>query len=144
MFSRKVSISKDLFSSICLSSSSRILDPQIVGEEHYKTARQVQETLQKYKDLQDIIAILGMDELSEEDQITVTRARKIQRFLSQPFTVAEVLTGMDGKFVKVGDTVRGFKEILDGTQAELPENAFYMVGTIEDAVEKASKAKAEA
>jgi F-type H+-transporting ATPase subunit beta len=127
-----------------LDSTSRILDPNVLGEEHYQVSRGVQVTLQKYKELQDIIAILGMDELSEEDQITVTRARKIQRFLSQPFTVAEVFTGMDGKFVKVGDTVRGFKEILDGKHDELPENAFYMVGTIEEAVEKASKAKAEA
>ena len=127
-----------------LDSTSRILDPNVLGEEHYQVSRGVQVTLQKYKELQDIIAILGMDELSEEDQITVTRARKIQRFLSQPFTVAEVFTGMDGKFVKVADTVRGFKEILDGKHDELPENAFYMVGTIEDAVEKAAKSKAAA
>ncbi len=122
-----------------LDSTSRILDPNVLGEEHYMVARGVQNTLQKYKELQDIIAILGMDELSEEDQITVTRARKIQRFLSQPFTVAEVFTGMDGKFVKVADTVRGFKEILDGKHDDLPESAFYMVGGIEDAVEKAKK-----
>ena len=122
-----------------LDSTSRILDPNVLGEEHYNVSRGVQVTLQKYKELQDIIAILGMDELSEEDQITVTRARKIQRFLSQPFTVAEVFTGMDGKYVKVEDTVRGFKEILDGKHDELPENAFYMVGTIEEAVEKAAK-----
>ncbi|MGB3647379.1 MAG: F0F1 ATP synthase subunit beta [Desulfobulbales bacterium] len=127
-----------------LDSTSRILDPNVLGEEHYQVSRGVQVTLQKYKELQDIIAILGMDELSEEDQVTVTRARKIQRFLSQPFTVAEVFTGMAGKFVKVEDTVRGFKEILEGKHDELPESAFYMVGTIEEAVEKAAKAKAEA
>ena len=124
-----------------LDSTSRILDPNVLGEEHYQVSRGVQVTLQKYKELQDIIAILGMDELSEEDQVTVTRARKIQRFLSQPFTVAEVFTGMDGKYVKVEDTVRGFKEILDGKHDELPENAFYMVGTIDEAVEKAAKSK---
>src|SRR5210317_103567 len=126
-----------------LDSTSRILDPNVVGEEHYLTARGVQVSLQKYKELQDIIAILGMDELSEEDQLTVQRARKMQRFLSQPFTVAEVFTGMAGKYVKVEDTVRGFKEILDGKHDELPESAFYMVGTIEEAVEKAATAKAE-
>ncbi|HEB51530.1 MAG TPA: F0F1 ATP synthase subunit beta, partial [Desulfobulbus sp.] len=127
-----------------LDSTSRILDPNVVGEEHYKTARGVQVALQKYKELQDIIAILGMDELSEEDQLTVSRARKIQRFLSQPFHVAEVFTGMPGKYCKVEDTVRGFKEILDGKHDDLPETAFYMVGTIEEAVEKASAEKAEA
>ena len=126
-----------------LDSTSRLLDPLVIGDEHYETARAVQGILQRYKELQDIIAILGMDELSEEDQITVTRARKMQRFLSQPFTVAEVFTGMAGKYVKVEDTVRGFKEILDGKHDELPENAFYMVGTIEEAVEKAAAAKAE-
>ncbi len=123
-----------------LDSTSRILDPNVIGEEHYKVSRGVQVSLQKYKDLQDIIAILGMDELSEEDQMLVTRARKIQRFLSQPFTVAEVFTGMAGKFVKVEDTVKGFKEILEGKHDDLPENAFYMVGTIEEAMEKAAKA----
>jgi F-type H+-transporting ATPase subunit beta len=127
-----------------LDSTSRILDPNVVGEDHYAVARGAQVTLQKYKDLQDIIAILGMDELSEEDQVTVTRARKIQRFLSQPFTVAEVFTGMAGKYVKVEDTVRGFKEILEGKHDELPETAFYMVGSIEEAVEKAAKEKAKA
>ncbi|MEJ2689125.1 MAG: F0F1 ATP synthase subunit beta [Deltaproteobacteria bacterium] len=127
-----------------LDSTSRILDPNVVGEEHYLVARGVQVTLQKYKDLQDIIAILGMDELSEEDQVTVTRARKIQRYLSQPFTVAEVFTGMAGKYVKVEDTVRGFKEILEGKHDELPETAFYMVGSIEEAVEKAAKEKDKA
>jgi len=127
-----------------LDSTSRILDPNVVGEEHYQTARRVQVTLQKYKELQDIIAILGMDELAEEDQLLVGRARKIQRFLSQPFNVAEVFTGMAGKYVKVEDTVRGFKEILDGKHDELPENAFYMVGTIEEAVEKAAAEQAQA
>ncbi len=127
-----------------LDSTSRILDPNVVGEEHYSVARGVQITLQKYKDLQDIIAILGMDELSEEDQITVSRARKIQRYLSQPFTVAEVFTGMSGKFVKVEDTVRGFKEILEGKHDDLSENSFYMVGTIEEAVEKDAAEKAKA
>jgi F-type H+-transporting ATPase subunit beta len=125
-----------------LDSTSRILDPHVLGEEHYLVARGVQTTLQKYKDLQDIIAILGMDELSEEDQLTVIRARKIQRFLSQPFTVAEVFTGMKGAYVKVADTVRGFKEILEGKYDDLPETAFYMVGTIEEALEKAAKGKA--
>ena len=127
-----------------LDSTSRILDPTVVGEEHYATARGVQVALQKYKELQDIIAILGMDELSEEDQLTVTRARKVQRFLSQPFFVAEVFTGFPGKYVKVEDTVRSFKEILDGKHDDLPETAFYMVGSIEEAVEKAAAAKAEA
>lgn len=122
-----------------LSSSSRILDPGVVGEEHYAVARQVQKVLQRYKDLQDIIAILGMDELSEEDKQTVARARKIERFLSQPFFVAEVFTGTPGKYVSVKDTVKGFKEILEGKHDKLPENAFYLVGTIEDAVEKAKK-----
>ena len=120
-----------------LDSTSRILDPNVIGEEHYAVARGVQVTLQKYKDLQDIIAILGMDELSEEDQMLVSRARKIQRFLSQPFTVAEVFTGMAGKFVKVEDTVQGFKEILEGKHDDLAESAFYMVGGIDEAIEKA-------
>ena len=120
-----------------LSSTSRYLDPHIVGEEHYRVARGVQEVLQRYKDLQDIIAILGIDELSPEDKVTVSRARKIQRFLSQPFFVAETYTGMPGRFVKREDTVRGFKEILDGNHDELPEQAFYMVGDIDDVVAKA-------
>ncbi|MBP9838380.1 MAG: F0F1 ATP synthase subunit beta, partial [Proteobacteria bacterium] len=120
-----------------LSSSSRILDPEVVGQEHYDVARQVQKVLQRYKDLQDIIAILGMDELSDEDKLTVARARKIERFLSQPFFVAEVFTGAPGKYVSVKDTVKGFKEILDGKHDKLPESAFYMVGTIEEAVAKA-------
>ncbi len=120
-----------------LASTSRILDPNIVGQEHYSVARRVQSILQRYKDLQDIIAILGMDELSEEDKLIVSRARKIQRFLSQPFTVAEQFTGLKGKFVKIEDTIRGFKEIYEGKHDDLPEQAFYLVGTIEDAVEKA-------
>ncbi|MFO7761702.1 MAG: F0F1 ATP synthase subunit beta [Thermodesulfobacteriota bacterium] len=125
-----------------LDSTSRILDPNVLGEDHYTVAREVQQTLQKYKDLQDIIAILGMEELSEEDQLTVGRARKIQRFLSQPFTVAETFTGMPGKYVKVEESVKGFREILDGKHDDLPESAFYMVGSIEEAVEKAAKEKA--
>ena len=120
-----------------LASTSRVLDPKIVGEEHYRVARLVQGTLQRYKDLQDIIAILGMDELSEDDKKTVSRARKIQRFLSQPMFVAEQFTGLAGKFVKIEDTIRGFREIAEGKHDALPEQAFYMVGTIEDAVEKA-------
>jgi len=122
-----------------LDSTSRILDPQVIGEEHYKVARSVQQVLQRYKDLQDIIAILGMDELSEEDKLTVARARKIQRFLSQPFFVAAQFTGMEGKFVKLEDTIRGFKEIVEGKHDEIPEQAFYMVGTIEEALAKAEK-----
>ena len=124
-----------------LDSTSRILDPNVVGQEHYDVARGVQISLQKYKDLQDIIAILGMDELSEDDQLLVGRARKIQRFLSQPFTVAEVFTGMEGKFVKVADTVQGFKGILEGKYDHMGENAFYMVGPIEEALAKAEKEK---
>ncbi len=122
-----------------LNSTSRILDPQVVGEEHYATARRVQQILQRYKELQDIIAILGMDELSEEDKLVVARARRLERYLSQPFHVAEVFTGNPGCYVKVADTVRGFKEICDGKHDNLPEAAFYMVGTIEEAVEKAKK-----
>jgi len=120
-----------------LDSTSRILDAAYIGEEHYNVARVVQQTLQKYKELQDIIAILGMDELSDEDKITVQRARRLQKFLSQPFTVAETFTGMPGKFVTVEDTVRSFKEIIDGKHDDLPESAFYMVGSIEEAIEKA-------
>jgi F-type H+-transporting ATPase subunit beta len=122
-----------------LDSTSRILDPQVVGDEHYRVARGVQQQLQKYKDLQDIIAILGMDELSEEDKITVARARKLQRFLSQPFHVAEQFTGTPGAYVRLEETIRGFKEILEGKHDELPEQAFYMVGTIDEAVAKAKK-----
>ncbi len=123
-----------------LDSTSRILDPHVLGEEHYNTARQVQMVLQKYKDLQDIIAILGMDELSDEDKLTVGRARRIQRFLSQPFHVAETFTGTPGVYVKLEDTIKAFKEILEGKYDELPENAFYMVGGIEGVLEKAKQA----
>jgi F-type H+-transporting ATPase subunit beta len=122
-----------------LDSTSRILDPQVIGEEHYAIARQVQYVLQKYKDLQDIIAILGMDELSEEDKLVVARARKIQKFLSQPFFVAEAFTGSPGKYVELKDTIKGFTEIIAGKHDDLPEQAFYMVGTIEEAIEKATK-----
>ena len=122
-----------------LDSTSRILDPRVVGEEHYGVARQVQMILQRYKDLQDIIAILGMDELSEEDKLTVARARKIQRFLSQPFHVAEAFTGTPGAYVELKETIRGFKEIVEGKHDDIPEQAFYMVGTIEQAQEKAKK-----
>jgi F-type H+-transporting ATPase subunit beta len=125
-----------------LASTSRILDPRILGEEHYGVARAVKQVLQRYKDLQDIIAILGIDELSEDDKLTVTRARKIQRFLSQPFFVGEQFTGLKGKYVSVADTIRGFKEIVEGKHDGLPEQAFYMVGTIEEAVEKAQAMKA--
>lgn len=125
-----------------LSSTSRILDPNVVGEEHYQTARGVQKVLQRYKDLQDVIAILGMEELSEEDKITVNRARRIERFLSQPMFVAEPFTGLPGKYVSVKDTVRGFKEILEGKWDHLPEMAFMMVGTIEEAAEKAKQLEA--
>ncbi len=127
-----------------LDSTSRMLDPVIVGEEHYQVARRVQSVLQKYKDLQDIIAILGMDELSEEDKKTVERARKIERFLSQPFFVAEVFTGAPGKYVTLEETIEGFKGLLDGAYDDLPEAAFYMVGNIEEAKEKAEKLKAKA
>src|SRR5208337_4928520 len=122
-----------------LDSTSRILDPQVLGEEHYFVARNVQQILQKYKELQDIIAILGIDELSDEDKLIVARARKMQRFLSQPFFVASTFTGQEGKFVKVGDTVRSFREIIDGKHDDLPEQAFYMVGGIEEAVAKAER-----
>jgi len=124
-----------------LDSTSRILDPQIVGEEHYAVAREVQRILQRYKDLQDIIAILGMDELSEDDKALVARARKIQKYLSQPFFVAETFTGAPGKYVKVADTIKGFKEIVDGKMDDIPEQAFYMVGAIEEVYEKAEKMK---
>jgi F-type H+-transporting ATPase subunit beta len=127
-----------------LDSTSRVLEPRIVGAEHYQTARRVQETLQKYKSLQDIIAILGMDELSEEDKVTVARARKIQKFLSHPFHVAEVFTGISGKFVQLEDTVKSFKAVVDGEYDHLPEAAFYMVGGIDEAVEKAKKLAADA
>jgi F-type H+-transporting ATPase subunit beta len=125
-----------------LTSSSRILDPRVVGEEHYQVARGVQRVLQRYKDLQDIIAILGIEELSEDDKLAVARARRIQRFLSQPFFVAETFTGRPGKYVPVKETVRGFKEILEGQHDALPEQAFYMVGTIDEAVESARRLEA--
>jgi F-type H+-transporting ATPase subunit beta len=120
-----------------LNSSSKILDPVVVGSDHYAAARDVQKILQRYKELQDIIAILGIDELSEDDKLIVARARKVQRFLSQPFFVAEQFTSVPGKYVSIADTVRGFREILDGKHDKLPEQAFYMVGNIEEAVEKA-------
>ena len=126
-----------------LDSTSRILDPAIVGEEHYQVAKRVQEVLQSYKSLQDIIAILGTDELSEEDKLTVSRARKIQRFLSQPFFVAEVFTGTPGKFVKLEDTIKGFKSIVDGEHDNIPEAAFYLVGTIDEVLKKANKISKE-
>jgi F-type H+-transporting ATPase subunit beta len=127
-----------------LDSTSRMLSPLVVGQEHYETARMVQQVLQRYKSLQDIIAILGMDELSEEDKIAVARARKIERFLSQPFHVAEVFTGSPGKFVDLADTIKGFRGLCEGKYDNLPEQAFYMVGTIEEAVEKGKKLAAEA
>jgi F-type H+-transporting ATPase subunit beta len=127
-----------------LASTSRILDPRIVGQEHYTVARAVKAILQKYKDLQDIIAILGIDELSEEDKLTVARARKIQRFLSQPFYVAQQFTGLEGRYVKLEDTIRAFKELVEGKYDDVPEQAFYMMGTIEEALERAEKLKAAA
>jgi F-type H+-transporting ATPase subunit beta len=126
-----------------LTSTSRILDPRVLGEDHYNTAREVQRVLQRYKELQDIIAILGMEELSEDDKLTVSRARKLQRFLSQPFFVAEQFTGMEGRYVELSDTIRGFQEIVDGKHDELPEQAFLYVGTIEEAVEKAERMRKE-
>src|SRR6185295_7769810 len=120
-----------------LASTSRILDPRVLGDEHYNVARQVKQILQRYKDLQDIIAILGIDELSEEDKLTVSRARKIQKFLSQPFFVAEQFTGLKGKYVSIGDTIKGFKEIVEGKHDEIPEQAFYLVGSIVEVLEKA-------
>jgi len=122
-----------------LAATSRILDPRIVGEEHYAVARGVQRVLQRYRELQDIIAILGVDELAEEDRVSVARARRIQRFLSQPMFVAEAFTGQPGRYVSTKETVRGFKEILEGKHDHLPEQAFWMVGTIDDAIEKAKK-----
>jgi len=127
-----------------LDSTSRILEPAVVGERHYKVAREVQTILQRYKSLQDIIAILGMDELSEEDKLTVARARKVQRFLSQPFFVAEVFTGSPGKYVSVDKTIDGFEKLVAGEYDHLPEAAFYMVGDMDEAVEKAQKLAAEA
>jgi len=119
-----------------LASSSRILDPRVIGQDHYNTAQAVKGVLQRYKDLQDIIAILGVDELGEEDKLIVSRARKIQRFLSQPFHVAEQFTGIAGKYVKLAEAIKGFQEIVDGKHDDLSEQAFYMVGTIEEAIEK--------
>ena len=126
-----------------LASSSRILDPRVIGEEHYTVARNVQAILQRYNELQDIIAILGMDELSEADKITVNRARKVQRFLSQPFHVAENFTGLQGAYVPLTETIRGFREILDGKYDEVPESAFLMAGTIDDVVKKAADRQQE-
>jgi F-type H+-transporting ATPase subunit beta len=127
-----------------LASTSRILDPKVIGDEHYQTARQVQQILQRYKELQDIIAILGLDELSEDDRRTVDRARKIEKFLSQPFFVAEVFTGMPGKYVKLEETIKGFNMILAGELDDLPEAAFYLVGTVDDVRAKAAKIAADA
>jgi F-type H+-transporting ATPase subunit beta len=124
-----------------LDSTSRILDPRVVGEEHYAVAREVQRILQRYKDLQDIIAILGIDELSEDDKLTVARARRIQRFLSQPMFVAEAFTDREGRYVKVADTVASFKELIEGRCDDLPEQAFYMVGNIDEAREQAERIK---
>jgi F-type H+-transporting ATPase subunit beta len=126
-----------------LATTSRQLDPLVIGEEHYNVARRVQGTLQRYKELKDIIAILGMDELSEEDKQSVTRARKIERFFSQPFHVAEVFTGSPGKYVPLKETIRGFKMIIDGDVDHLPEQAFYMVGTIDEAIKKAEEMEAK-
>jgi len=125
-----------------LASTSRILDPRVIGEEHYQVARTVQNVLQRYKDLQDIIAILGIDELSEDDKLTVSRARKIEKFLSQPFFVAEQFTGIKGKYVPIGETINAFREICEGKHDEIPEQAFYMVGGIEEVLEKAEQMKA--
>ena len=127
-----------------LDSTSRILDPNVLGEEHYHVARQTQQILQKYKDLQDIIAILGMDEISDEDKLVVARARRIQRFLSQPFNVAEAFTGRKGRYVPVAETVKGFREIIEGKHDDLPEAAFYMVGSIDEVKEQAEKMAAAA
>ena len=127
-----------------LESTSRILDPKVIGEAHYQCAQRVKQILQKYKELQDIIAILGMDELSEEDRITVNRARRVQRFLSQPFTVAEKFTGVEGVMVPIEEVIRGFNMILDGEVDHLPEQAFLNVGTIDDAIEKGKKLLAQA
>jgi len=126
-----------------LQSSSRILDPRIIGDDHYRTAQEVKRILQRYKDLQDIIAILGIDELSDDDKLIVSRARKIQRFFSQPFHVAEQFTGREGKYVKLEDTIKGFKEISEGKHDDLPEQAFYMVGTIEEVIERGKQIAAE-
>src|SRR5207244_8515742 len=126
----------------CLAATTRILNPRIHGNEHYNVARAVKQILQRYKDLQDIIAILGIDELSEEDKLTVSRARKLQNFLSQPFFVAQQFTGLEGKYVPIADTIRGFKEVVDGKHDQIPEQDFYMVGTIEEVVERFKKRQA--
>ena len=125
-----------------LASTSRILDPRVIGDDHYNVAKQVKQILQRYKDLQDIIAILGIDELSEEDKLAVSRARKIQKFLSQPFFVAQQFTGLEGKYVAIADTIRGFKEIVEGKHDEIPEQDFYMVGTIDEVIDKFRKRQA--
>jgi len=125
-----------------LASSSRILDPRIIGEEHYNVARAVKQILQRYKDLQDIIAILGIDELSEDDKLTVARARKIQKFLSQPFFVAQQFTGLEGKYVPIADTIRGFKEIVEGKHDQIPEQDFYLMGSIDEVIERFKKRQA--
>ena len=125
-----------------LASSSRILDPRIIGADHYQTARQVKQVLQRYKDLQDIIAILGIDELSEDDKLAVSRARKIQKFLSQPFFVAQQFTGLEGKYVAIADTIRGFKEIVEGRHDEIPEQDFFNAGTIDEVIERFRKRQA--
>src|SRR4030043_353574 len=127
-----------------LDSTSRIMDPHVLGEEHYAVARRVQLVLQRYKELQDIIAILGMDELSDEDKLTVSRARKIQRFLSQPFQVAEAFTGRKGRYVPLAETIRGFKEIIEGKHDDLPEQAFYMAGAMDEVVQQSEKMAAAA
>jgi F-type H+-transporting ATPase subunit beta len=143
VLSRKL-VEKGIYPSVDpLDSTSRILDAAYIGDEHYQIARQVQIILQKYTELQDIIAILGIDELADEDKITVSRARKLERFLSQPFHVAEVFTNTPGAYVKIEDNIRGFKEIIEGKHDDLPEQAFHMVGGIEDAIEKAKKLSAE-
>jgi F-type H+-transporting ATPase subunit beta len=143
VLSRKL-VEKGIYPSVDpLDSTSRILDAAYIGDEHYQVARQVQQILQKYTELQDIIAILGIDELSDEDKITVARARKLERFLSQPFHVAEVFTNTPGAYVKIEDNIRGFKEIIEGKHDDLPEQAFHMVGGIEDVIEKAKKLSGE-
>ena len=142
MLSRQI-VEKGIYPAVDpLASTSRILDPRIVGEEHYSVARAVKAILQRYKDLQDIIAILGVDELSDEDKLTVARARRVEKFLSQPFFVAQQFTGLEGKYVKLEDTIRSFKEIVEGKHDDVPEQAFYMVGTIDEVLEKAEKLKA--
>ena len=144
-FLTDLSLKKGIYPAVDpLDSSSRLLDPNILGEEHYNVARGVQQILQKYKDLQDIIAILGMDELSEEDKMTVERARKIEKYLSQPFHVAEVFTGSPGVYVTLEDTINGFKGLLEGKYDDLPEAAFYMVGNIDEVLAKNEKMKAKA